>query len=417
MSRRGANIYRRKDGRWEGRIVKEGTEEGCPKYSSVYGKNYNEVKLKLDLMKNTRKPEGEPVKGSMADIMETWLKEKGPSWKKTTHATYRQITYKYIIPKLGDLRADKVDGKVLEAFAESIRLEAGDEPVSDRHVRNICGIALRALRYMKKKYNYAIIIPDNVIMPVRRAPVMLPGKRELGELERYLTEHVGDDSYGTCLGILTVFYTGIRIGEACALTWGNVNPEEEIIYIRKNLQRVKAQRSKKEGESTTEILLQTPKTGTSFRMIPIPPVLSPLLKKYQGQETEYMIKGRKKAWVEPRTLQYRFAKILEACGIKSFNFHMLRHAFATRCIDTGFDVKSLSEILGHSSVQVTLNLYVHSSMQHKKELMGRFEGGFYRDYGETKAREDAAFSENIGGFPDTGTGMHEDGFVRLVEQE
>ncbi len=381
MSRRGANIYKRKDGRWEGRILTEGVGGGSSKYSSVYGKNYNDVKVKLDLIKGTRKPEGEPFKGSMAEVMELWIKEQEPSWKRTTCGSYRQAAYKYIIPKIGDIRADKVDEKVLEAFAESIRREA-EEPVCDRYVRNICSIAIRALKYVKKKYHYAIIIPENQVTQVKRGQAPLPGKQELAALERYLAGHVGDDPYGTCLGILTAFYTGMRIGEVCALTWGNVSLEEGVISIRKNLQRVKSQQPGKEtGEekSNTEILVQTPKTGTSSRLVPIPPVLFPLLRQYRGEETAYIIRGRRKAWVEPRTLQYRFAKILDACGIKRFNFHLLRHAFATRCIDSGFDVKSLSEILGHSSVQVTLNLYVHSSMQHKKELMGRFEGGLYQD--------------------------------------
>lgn len=373
MPRRGANIYKRKDGRWEGRIVREGAKEGERKYCSVYGKNYNEVKTKLDLMKRSRRPVGEPVEGSLADVMETWLRERRTSWKKTTYAAYCQVSDKYIIPRLGNIRADKVSGQVLENFAEGIRAEAGEDIISEQYLRNICGIILRALRYVKKKYGYAIEIPENLSMPIRHSQTILPERQDLAVLERYLIEHVQDD---TCLGILAAFYTGMRIGEICALTWENVNLAEGVIYIRRNLQRVKIS-AWDEEETGTKILVQTPKTSTSFRSIPIPPVLGVFLRKYRGEDAKYVIKGRKKDWVEPRTLQYRFAKILEACGVESFNFHMLRHAFASRCIDAGFDVKSLSEILGHSSVQVTLNLYVHSSMEHKKELMRKLNGCFY----------------------------------------
>ncbi len=367
MSRRGANIYKRKDGRWEGRIVREDRAGGMRSYSSVYGKNYNEVKEKLDLYRKTQKPEGEPAKGSIADVMDTWLKERGPSWKKTTYAAYCQTVDKYIIPRIGDVKANQIDSKILEAFLEGIREDADGYILSDRYLRSICAIVLRALRYVKKKYHYAIEIPENLIMPIRKEQVMLPRQRDMAILEKYLLENAGDD---TCLGTLIVFYTGIRIGEACALTWGDVNLEDGVIYVRKNMQRVKTSEGQK---NSTEILLQSPKTCTSFRIIPIPPVLFPILRQFKKEDTKYIIKGRKKAWVEPRTLQYRFAKILEECQIKSFNFHMLRHAFATRCIDKGFDAKSLSEILGHSSVQVTLNLYVHSSLQHKKELMEKFD--------------------------------------------
>lgn len=378
MSRRGANIYKRKDGRWEGRIAGKDAKKGDRKYRSVYGKNYNEVKTKLELMKRSLRPAGEPVKGSLADIMETWLREKRPAWKKTTYAAYCQAAYKHIIPGLGNVRADKVDGKALEDFAESMRRGAGESVISEGYLRNICGIMLRALKFVKKKYNYAIEIPENLSMPARRSRAVLPGRQDLAVLERYLIEHAGDD---TCLGILTAFYTGMRIGEICALTWESINFSEGVIYVRRNLQRVKAEADR--GQKTgTEILVQTPKTDTSFRTIPIPPALAALLGKYRGKDEKYVIRGRKKEWVEPRTLQYRFAKILKACGIESFHFHMLRHAFASRCIDRGFDVKSVSEILGHSSVQVTLNLYVHSSMEHKKELMSKLNGCFYGSSGK-----------------------------------
>lgn len=223
MSRRGANIYKRKDGRWEGRIVREDRAGGMRSYSSVYGKNYNEVKEKLDLYRKTQKPEGEPAKGSIADVMDTWLKERGPSWKKTTYAAYCQTVDKYIIPRIGDVKANQIDSKILEAFLEGIREDADGYILSDRYLRSICAIVLRALRYVKKKYHYAIEIPENLIMPIRKEQVMLPRQRDMAILEKYLLENAGDD---TCLGTLIVFYTGIRIGEACALTWGDVNLED-----------------------------------------------------------------------------------------------------------------------------------------------------------------------------------------------
>ena len=143
MSRRGANIYKRKDGRWEGRIVREDRAGGMRSYSSVYGKNYNEVKEKLDLYRKTQKPEGEPAKGSIADVMDTWLKERGPSWKKTTYAAYCQTVDKYIIPRIGDVKANQIDSKILEAFLEGIREDADGYILSDRYLRsmrweNIC---------------------------------------------------------------------------------------------------------------------------------------------------------------------------------------------------------------------------------------------------------------------------------------
>ena len=103
----------------------------------------------------------------------------------------------------------------------------------------------------------------------------------------------------------------------------------------------------------------------------------PLLKESQGENSHYIVKGTKQPWADPRTVQYQFKKSLEICGLEHFKFHMLRHSFASRCIAKGFDIKSLSEILGHSDVHLTLNLYVHSTMQHKKQLMKRFDSHLF----------------------------------------
>lgn len=374
MPRRGINIYKRKDGRWEGRIKKENTNYAAgsvsQKYISIYGRTYTEVKNKMDELKSNKQAE-ERAYCTLEEVMKIWLKERNIKWKQTTYATYCQMTNKYIIPLLGSVRINCVNEQTIESFLSKIRKTENGSILSDSYLRNICAVMLRAMSYVKKKYCYGISIPENLITPVRQGQIILPRERDMAVLEKYLLDHAKED---TCLGILIAFYTGIRIGEVCALTWKDVNLEEEVIYIRKNLQRVKAENTK---EGNTQILIQTPKTTTSFRIIPIPPVLFPYLYKYQKDDDQYIIKGKKKNWTEPRTLQYRFAQILEKCRIENFNFHMLRHAFATRCVEKGFDIKSLSEILGHSSIQITLNLYVHSNMQRKKQLMEKFDISLY----------------------------------------
>ena len=377
MPKRGVNIYKRKDGRWEGRIKKEETccsmGGSSRKYISVYGKTYTEVKNKMEQKRRNSVIVGKK-KGTLDEAMNIWLKERSVRWKQTTYATYSQMAYKYIIPLLGNVRVDCVDEQTIEYFLSEIGRTQGKNILSDSYLRNICAVMLRAMKYVKKKYHYEMDIPENLIMPVRQTQIILPRKQDMAVLERYLLENAAND---TCLGILAAFYTGIRIGEVCALKWEDINLNEEIIYVRKNLQRVKSEAS---DAGNTQILIQTPKTSNSFRIIPIPPILLCHLKEHKKEDGQYIIKGKKKPWTEPRTLQYRFAQILHKCGIENFNFHMLRHAFATRCIETGFDVKSLSEILGHSNIQVTLNLYVHSNMQRKRQLMEKFDISFYQGY-------------------------------------
>lgn len=374
MPRRGSNIYKRKDGRWEGRIKKNSQPHARNKYVSVYGKTYTEVKNKMELIKQKKDIKEINCSLNFKEAVDIWLSDRAPYWKPTTYAAYQNIAQKYIIPELGNYKALKVNDQVIEKLVSDIRIGQAGKQLSNGYLHNICSIVIMVLTHLKKKYHYEIELPENPIMQTRQRQMLLPGEHDMAVLERYLLEHCEDD---TCLGILIAFYTGIRIGELCALTWEDINLEEEVLHIRKNVQRVKC----KEGQSNTEILFQTPKTSTSLRSIPLPPVLIPLLRSHQGEDIQYVIKGKKHPWAEPRTVQYRFSRILKQCSIKSFRFHMLRHAFATRCISKGFDVKSLSEILGHSSVQITLNLYVHSTMQRKKQLMNLFS--FYLCEDET----------------------------------
>lgn len=364
MPRRGDNIYKRKDGRWEGRVRTQtsGVEKG--RYKSLYGKTYKEVKRKVDSYKQTKT---EPENGcgmDMREAAEIWLKEGKKRWKPTTYRMYAQVVNKYVVPGLGDRKIDKIDNRLLEKFY--LQLDGGKDTVLSGNYRfYICAFVRRIMIYIQKKYGYELSIPLASGSLSRQKKIELPGEQALAGLEKYLLENKGED---TCLGIAIALYTGIRIGELCALTWEDIDLEEGVIHIRRNIQRVKAA----DGRKKTEVVILTPKTSDSVREIPIPPVLSLWLQESGRTKSGYVISGVKNGWTDPRTLQYRFRRILEKCGIEYFNFHMLRHAFATRCVSMGFDVKSLSEILGHSNVKITMSLYVHPTIQQKKQLMDKF---------------------------------------------
>ena len=176
----------------------------------------------------------------------------------------------------------------------------------------------------------------------------------------------------TMLGILLCLFTGIRIGELCALKWDEINLSEQTLQIRRTMQRIRVDGS--QGRKT-EVKLCEPKSICSIRTIPLPDMLIELLSQYYAPGT-FLLTGDSSRYVEPRTIQYRFKNILKACNISEANFHTTRHTFATRCIELGFDVKSLSEILGHSSVAITMNRYVHPTMALKAENMNRFSDLF-----------------------------------------
>lgn len=185
---------------------------------------------------------------------------------------------------------------------------------------------------------------------------------EQEKLERVLRE---DLSFSN-LGILLCLYTGIRIGEVCALTWKDIIAEEQILSVNKTMQRLQQLNG---FERKTRIVISSPKSECSIRRIPLPDSIYHLLQSNRCSDDSYILTGRINKFVEPRTMENRFKKVLRLAGVQDTNFHTLRHTFATRCVELGFDIKSLSEILGHASVNITLNRYVHPSMELKQKNM------------------------------------------------
>ena len=161
------------------------------------------------------------------------------------------------------------------------------------------------------------------------------------------------------IGIILALVTGMRIGEVCALQWEDITIDS--IHINKTMQRLS-------GPQAKGICIGSPKTYSSIRKIPINTQLSLFLNNIIDRR-EYVVCQKNGKYVEPRLLQMHFNKVLARCGIAPYNFHSLRHTFATRCVESGMDIKTLSEILGHSDVKTTLNKYVHSSLNHKKKQM------------------------------------------------
>lgn len=363
MPKRGENIYKRKDGRWEGRIKVPTDLSDERKYRSVYGKTYGEVKRKVSDAKRQLAPSEERCGMIMEEAVRIWYAGKAGCWKESTYAMYRQTVEKYILPCLGNRPLYQIDSRAMENLLMFMQKTNFPNELSKAYLSYVCNMVLRIMTYIKKKTGMSLEIPGNPIMPGKKLRVMPPEDSELSRLETYLLEHIDDD---TCLGVLTALHTGLRIGELCALTWGDFDLEAGILHVRNNVQRVRDYSS---HEEKTKLIFSSPKTACSVRDIPIPPALLNTLQSHRKQAAEPLMRGARGEWMEPRTLQYRFSRILQKCGIEHFRFHMLRHAFATRCVEKGFDSKSLSEILGHSNIQITLNLYVHSTLRQKRQLM------------------------------------------------
>lgn len=370
MARKGYNIYKRKDGRWEGRLFIERSCDGRNKYRSVYGKTYKAVKEKMMLEALKRGDSKTAQKLRMKDILEIWLAENKITWKASTYACYYQLVYRQIVPDIGRVPMSAFEEKQLHLFIAQKQKQGNlftGTGLSASYLQSICSIVIQALKYVKKTRNIDYTVPELPAFKKEIRRQKLPTELTLSKLESHLRTKIPDT---TALGILLCMYTGVRIGELCALQWKDIDIENKVITIHKTLQRTKAFHETGMTDSKkTELMITEPKTVSAFRNIPIPFHMLTLLEPCKGKADDYVLSGKSQPYMEVRTLQYRFQAILKACEIPAFNFHMLRHIFATRCIAAGFDMKSLSEILGHANIKITMGIYVHTSGERKKRLM------------------------------------------------
>lgn len=187
------------------------------------------------------------------------------------------------------------------------------------------------------------------------------GDHEIATLAQKILET--PDITGLC--VLLVLNTGLRLGEICALRKSNIDFRSGFLRIERSAARVR-------DASGTHLVVQSPKSSSSVRLVAIPNDMLELLKTTTQhiQRDSYLLTSRDTP-MEPRTLQYRYRKLLERCGIRYRNFHALRHTYATRCMENGVDIKSLSELLGHADVRTTLQTYIHSSLAHKRQAVQR----------------------------------------------
>ena len=357
MSRRGENIFKRKDGRWEARFVKEMTIDGKKKYGSVYAPTYREAKAKQQLYIN--QPQLALQKGqekTLEMIMLEWLTECKNQLKISTYRKYQAIIQNHI-SHIGSLKLKYITDDIISQFTDCLLLGG---KLSRETINQILIVLGMGLDYAKR--HYKAICPDIHLLKSPKSDVRVLSSLEQQILVKHLMKQ--DDVFS--FGILLALYTGIRIGEVCALKWEDISAN--TIRIHKTIQRIKTENGK------TEIMILPPKTDSSNREIPIPQAFLSAIA-VRRQESGFVLVQYNGKLVEPRLLQYRFAKAVETCGLENVHFHTLRHTFATRCIEAGVDVKTLSEILGHSDVKTTLNLYVHSSLELKQNCMNRLTLG------------------------------------------
>lgn len=367
MPKHGTNIRKRADGRWEGRYKVFQSDNSC-KYKSVYGKSCREVKEKLQDITEQKKQlisENEtgaandrvktPYAENFASIAVKWLAAIKETRKYSTYIKYRGIYERHIKDMIGGVSVHDISYNLVN---EKIFRKSSETQYSQNLKHSVIAVINQILKYAADNYDYPEIQLTNKFTQNKKKKIEIINHTEQALLIRYLHKEMDASK----AGILLCIFTGLRLGEICSLRWEDIDFEQMIIHVRRTVQRVAIDGNR----NRTTLILTEPKSIFSIREIPISTGTVQVLNQIRHDE-EYVIGG--KTPLDPRTYQNRFKRYLKAISIKEYNFHALRHTFATNCIDHDMDVKSLSEILGHADIQITLNKYVHPTMDTKRRQL------------------------------------------------
>lgn len=358
----GNNIYLRKDGRWEGRL-RTGTENGKTVFTYIYAGSYEEAAQKLSEIADQKAQTVSCQDGnSFRCIANEWLELQKPQLKPASLSSYTNILNAYLLPRFGDRNISEISRAEFTSLVCGL-LECGgpmQKGLAPCTVSTIMTVAKNILHYASREKGLSVA--DICGIPVRQE------KREPATLSRdeqaLLVTRLLSNLTPCNLGILLCLYTGMRIGEICALKWKDISRDDQSITVSQNMQRIQ-----RLEENRTEVVIQAPKSVYSMRIIPVADEIAALLLANRQEDEAYLLTGKTNRFMEPRNLQRRFKQMLKETGLKDINFHALRHTFATRGIEAGFDPKTLSSVLGHASVNITLNRYVHPTMEQKQRNM------------------------------------------------
>ena len=312
-------------------------------------------------------------RSNISSLTRQYLVARRPFLKESSYAHYVELAENYIEPYVGKLLFEELDNNTAVKYVSQLKTNgktSGKGGLSDKTIRDVCSL-------LKSVYNLAsengkcpsdIRFPRFAIAKSSRTKSQILTSEHQKQLEAYLMNNRCPEN----LGIMLCLYTGMRIGEICALKWSDVDLDSCLINVNKTVLRIRNTQVRGKQPKTV-IVTGTPKTESSQRTIPMPKVIGELLKT-EGKHLsgDYYVATCSTRLMEPRRYYEKYKTILRKCGItRNYTFHALRHTYATRCIESGIDPKVVSELLGHSSVTITLNRYVHPTMEMKKRCVER----------------------------------------------
>ena len=300
---------------------------------------------------------------SFHEVTALWKADKRKWVKPSTYAVYVQITNKHILPFFGNLQPEQLSESVFQHFADGLLAQG----LSINSIRDVLMILKMILRFGEKLSAWPNIIYD-IHFPttaMHNTNITVLTTADQRKLLNYLKENFSFRN----LGLQICMYSGLRIGEVCALQWKDLDVATGEIHITKTVQRIWLSDG---DEKEYRLSVGQPKTASSVRNIPICKDLMKIVRPLRkGMADDFYVVSNAAAPLEPRYYRDYFQKLLTKLGIPPTRFHALRHSFATRCIESRCDYKTVSVILGHSSLATTMDLYVHPGFEEKKCCINR----------------------------------------------
>lgn len=383
----GENVFCRKDGRYEARYPKGRKADGTLLYGFCYGRTYAEAKEKADRARTeTQEKFQDRKKDTVRLLCDGWLLAQSSRLKPASYAKYSTSIRKHIIPFFGDKPPYEIRSEDIDRFTQMLLHE---KKLAVKTVRDILALLHSILSHGRVRSGQKAQSPEITYPKEYRKIVRVLDEKEEAALALLLSRDMDLSKFG----IYMALRTGMRIGEICALRWCDISFETSTITVCHTAQRIplisgntgteerrekaggtaEGQNGKTVDRTRTAVILGTPKSDSSFRLIPLMPDMAALCSRFRSAVPEAFVLTGTDRCMDPRTLQRHFKKYMEECGIQAAHFHSLRHTFATRCVEAGFDIKTLSEILGHSNVNITLNKYVHPNLELKRRNMMRLK--------------------------------------------
>lgn len=364
MARKGENIYKRKDGRWEGRYIKGRKPNGKIHYGYVYRRTFKKTReALLELKVEYQKIQAS--RGIYSGTVEDWLmycvEQKKDRVKPSTLTTYQYKIEKYALPHFGELPLRTVNDQTIQKWVDALE----NRSLGCTTIHSVFQMVRRFFRQAVKE-GYL----ENDPCQETRLPIKVTKKIEPLTLQeqRELEKAAAADTNGA--PVLLALQTGLRIGELAALKWEDIDFSANLIHVRHTYQRIL-----KRGKGT-ELKLGRPKTSASERVIPLASGLKKWLASWKPEDDQTFVFQVKNHPMEPRLITYHFKQICKKAGVLHCHFHQLRHTFATRLLEKQGTITGISALLGHSSTQMTLDIYTGSDLTERRKMVNRLEVGW-----------------------------------------